>query len=245
MDNDQGAHNVKQFLPIEPYKLYESIIVIKWPNQQKYNTSAMGVRFGSEGEIYLCPFPATDTFELMTNPQVEFLTINLTDDVETFAVAALSGLYKGSTIEELDQSSLIIHEDHAFLKKSQTLILGRIIGRNQKIQLKNSSSSFDDLKLVTSEFSATFQVERLKVFRTSTEPEPVNRGDNLALEAIIYASKIPALQKLGNANQEIHDFVHRIRGFQYDIRRFSASKRALTVCNMIDNFLEKTLKEDY
>ncbi len=73
----------------------------------------------------------------------------------------------------------------------------------------------------------------------------MNRGDNLALEAIIYASKIPALQKLGNANQEIHDFVHRIRGFQYDIRRFSASKRALTVCNMIDNFLEKTLKEDY
>ncbi len=35
--------------------------------------------------------------------------------------------------------------------------------------------------------------------------------------------------------------VDKVRGFQHDIRRFSASRRALTVCNIIDNFLDKTL----
>ena len=240
-NRNQTNQNDGSFLAFDPLKLYESIVIIKWPNQQKFNTAAMGVRFGDGDEIYLRPFPDTDTFDLLTNPEVEFLTINFTDDVETIAIAALSGLHKGSNVEELDHTSLIIHENYAFLKNCQTYILGIIKGRNQQTQLKYNSSSFDNIKLVTSEFSVTFQVERLKTFRTSTAPEPVNRGDNLALEAIIYASKIPALQKLENSHQKIHDFVGRIRGFQFDIRRFSASKRALTVCNIIDNFLEKTL----
>jgi hypothetical protein len=81
----------------------------------------------------------------------------------------------------------------------------------------------------------------VKVLQTSLGSQPVNRGDNLALEAIVYASKIPALQKLENSYQKIQNFVEKIRGFQHDIRRFSASKRALTVCNILDNFLEKTL----
>lgn len=233
--------NDGMYLPIEPCKLYEAIIVIKWPNQHKFNTSAMGVRFGLKGEIYLRPYPDTDTFELLTNSEVDFLTVNFTDDVESFALAALSGIHAGHDVEEIDHSALVIHEDYAFLKNSQTVILGKIRTRNQQTQLNYSKTSFDHLNLVTSEFSVTFQIDRVKAFQSSTAPQPVNRGDNLALEAVVYASKIPTMQKQPNSHQKIHELVDKIRGFLYDIRRFSASKRALTVCNMIDNFLDKTL----
>jgi hypothetical protein len=97
------------------------------------------------------------------------------------------------------------------------------------------------LNLVTTEFSVTFEIELIKVFQSPTASQPVNRGDNLALEAIVYASKIPTLQKQANSFQKVQELVDKVRGFQYDIRRFSASRRALTVCNIIDNFLDKTL----
>ena len=233
------------FLPIEPCKLYEAIAIIKWPDVEKYNTSAMGIRFGNNGKIYLRPYPETDTYDLLSNPAVELVTINFTDDVETFAIAALSGLQSGSGVEELDHSSLTIKEGYAFLKNSQTMILGKIHDRNQEYTLKYGSSSFDDLNLVTTEFTVTFEIERLKVLQLSIVSQPVNRGDNLALEAIVYASKIPAIQKQTNSFQQVHELVDKVRGFQNDIRRFSASRRALTVCNIIDNFLDKTLPSDH
>ena len=243
-DMAQSSHTEDLILTVDPSKLYESIVIIKWPNLQKFNASAMGIRFDSHGMVYLRPFPDTDTFDLLNNPEVEFITINFTDDVETFALAALSGLHAGPDVEEIDHSSFVIREGHAFLKNSQTVMLGRIITRNQQFQLRYDSSSFDDLNWVTSEFKVTFQIEQIKVSRTINGYQPVNRGDNLALEAIVYASKIPALQKLKSSHQKIGDYITRIKAFQFDIRRFSASKRALTVCNIIDNFLDRTMKKD-
>ncbi|TFG20104.1 MAG: DUF447 family protein [Promethearchaeota archaeon] len=232
-------------LRIEPCKLYEAIVIIKWPDEEKYNTSAMGLRVGNNEMIYLHPYLDTDTYELLSNPVVELITINFTDDVEIFAIAALSGLQSGSAVEELDHSSLTIKEGYGFLKNSQTMILGKINHRNQKFTLKYDGSSFDDVNLVTTEFPVTFEIERLKVFQSSTVSQPVNRGDNLALEAIVYASKIPAIQKQANSFQKVHELVDKVRGFQHDIRRFSASRRALTVCNIIDNFLDKTLAKPH
>ncbi len=194
-----------EFLRIEPCKLYEAIVIIKWPLEEKYNTSAMGIRIGDNGMIYLRPFPDTDTYELLSNPKVELITINFTDDVETFAIAALSGLQSGSEIEELDHSSLTLKEGYGFLRNSQTMILGKIHDRNQKFTLNYYGSSFDDVNLVTTEFPVTFEIERLKVFQSSMVPQPVNRGDNLALEAIVYASKIPAVQKQANSFQKVHE----------------------------------------
>ena len=236
---NQPPKNRGIFLPIEPCKLYEGIIIIKWPEEDRYNSSAMGVRFGNNGKIYLRPYPDTDTFDLLTNPEIELLTINFTDDVEAFAFAALSGLHSGPNVEELEHSALDIRDGYAFLQNSQTMILGRINVRNQKMTLEYDSSSFDDLNLVTREFSVSFEIERIKVFKSSRVAQPINRGDSLALEAIVYASKLPAIIKQSNSYQLVQEMLDKIRGFQFDIRRFSASRRALTVCNIIDNFLEK------
>jgi hypothetical protein len=175
------------------------------------------------------------------NPEVELCTINFTDDVETFAVSALSGLQSGSNVEELDHTALDVREGYAFLRKSQTRILGRILARNKKINLKYESTSFDNFNLVNTEFPVFFEIEQLNMFQSPIIAQPVNRGDNLALEAIVYASKIPAIKKQKNSFQKVQELVDKVRGFQNDIRRFSASRRALTVCNIIDNFLNKNL----
>ncbi|MBN2155630.1 MAG: DUF447 family protein [Candidatus Lokiarchaeota archaeon] len=220
--------------PFENGKLYESIVVIQWPNQQRFNASAMGIRFSGNKVMFLKPYPDTDTFELLMNPNVKFITINFTDDVEYFALAALRGEHAGIDVEEMDQSYLDIHKGYAFLKQSQILILGEINIRNKPIFLKNPHSSEEH-----PEFKVTFQVLVKEMYQSFKQSQPVNRGDNLALEAIVYASKIPAIQKQQNSRNDIQKLIDRVRDFQYDIRRFSASQRALKVCDMVDKFLEE------
>jgi hypothetical protein len=214
-------------------KLYEAIVIIQWPNQQKFNTAAMGVRFGPFHRLYLRPYLDTDTYDLLIDPKVKFITINFTDDVEIFALAAFKGLHSGPEVEELDHVYLDKHSEYAFLKNSQFMVLGEIVIRDRPIQLNDK-----DLKL---EFQVNFCISVKEIYQSNNPSQPINRGDNLALEAIVYASKIPALMKLEDSDEKINDYITRVREFQQDIRRFSASNRALKVCDSIDVYLKNIL----
>jgi hypothetical protein len=175
------------------------------------------------------------------NPDVNTLTINFTDDVEIFAKAALTGLHAGSEIEELEQSQLDTHPEGAFLKNIQIGILGKIAKRNQNLAVYGDSSIQSLHYRVTTLFSARFLIEPIKTFQTPNPAQSVNRGDNLALEAIVYASKIPVFQKQAESKEEVEKLVEKVHQLQFDIRRFSASHRALVVCNLIDEFIAQNL----
>ncbi len=203
---------------IKPQKLYESIVIIKWPGRNKFNSAAMGVKFTDFQELYLSPYAETDTYDLLMSSEVKLVSVNLTDDIEIFAKSALTGLHSGSIIEEIGHSHLNIQTNYAYLKSSQYVILGEIQEREKASPKKRGS----------------FRLKIKEIHKTGLNSQLVNRGDNMALEAVVYASKIPA----ANNQQQVQKLIEKVRGYQYDIRRFSSSKRALSVCNYIDEFLD-------
>jgi hypothetical protein len=82
----------------------------------------------------------------------------------------------------------------------------------------------------------------LKRFRSEKLFQVTNRGDNLAIEAITLTSKLPPYFNENRGydkknEKKIYEMLNRIREYEREIRRFSASKKALLVCEIIDNFL--------
>jgi len=239
------SHGADQNLLFELGKLYESIVIIQWPTQNRFNTSAMGVRFGKNRDMFLNPYPDTDTFELLMNPKVRKITINFTDDVVIFAKAALTGLHAGSEIEEINHSQLDLREGFAFLKNSQIEILGEIEKRNQDLIVSGDTSIQNLRNRGTTQFFAKFLVKPVKIYQSPKLAQMVNRGDNLALEAIVYASKLPAYQKQNKSLIEIQKLLEKVGELQFDIRRFSASHRALITCDIIDEYITRSLLHDH
>ncbi|MHA1727913.1 MAG: DUF447 domain-containing protein [Promethearchaeota archaeon] len=240
-------------LCLEPFKLYESIVVIKWSDSAKFNAAAMGVRFLDEYSLILNPYPETDTYKILKNSErLEKedrlrLTVNFTDDVVLFAKAALTGLNSGSSVEELSRDELIKYNDVAYIKNANASILGEVVSvfKDFKVNFSENFSEYNiKKKKIGTKFSAKFEINIIKKFKSDKMFQPTNRGDNLAIEAITLTSKLPPLLNnekiLKKTNEDrIFKTLTRIREYEKEIRRFSASKRAFVVCGMIDDFISK------
>jgi hypothetical protein len=240
-------------LCLEPFKLYESIVVLKWPdsdnndNKPKFNAAAMGIRFIDEYSLALNPYPDTDTSSILkkciSDKIRKKITINFTDDMVLFAKAALTGLNAGSSEEELLEGELIKYEEFAFVKNANASILGELVSDFGDFNL-DASQYFKDLEISNFkiEYPAKFEINILKRFRAEKMFQVTNRGDNLAIEAITLASKLPPYftenEGYDKKNEKkIYEILNRIREYEREIRRFSAGKKALLVCEIIDNFL--------
>lgn len=237
-------------LCLEPYKLYEGILIIKWPNSNKFNSAAMGIRFIDDYTLVINPYQETDTYEIIKKAIDDKkrikLTVNFTSDVVKYAKTALTGLKMGDNVEELNENELYKFEDVAFLKDSYITILGETISEFKDFSLDCSEQfkEFKDLanKNINTKFPVRFDIKILNKFRLSRTYQPINRGSNLAIEAITLTSKLPAfIDKDKNLSKheenKVFKILERIREYQKEIRRFSADKKALKVCNIIDEIL--------
>lgn len=245
-------------LCLEPFKLYESIVILKWSEtdsenneiKPKFNAAAMGIRFIDEYSLILNPYPDTDTYSILKKCIADKirkkLTINFTDDVILFAQVALTGLNAGSSKEELFEGEIKKFEEFAYVKNANASILGELVSDYGDFNLDASHyfKDFDITKFKT-KFPAKFEINILKRFRSEKLFQVTNRGDNLAIEAITLASKLPLMKTADMKNRgydkknekKIYEMLNRIREYEREIRRFSASKKALLVCEIIDNFL--------
>jgi len=242
-------------LCLEPFKLYESIVVLKWhdsdknDNKPKFNSAAMGIRFVDEYSLVLNPYPDTDTCSILkkciTDKIRKKLTINFTDDVTLFAKVALMGLNAGSSEEELHEGELIKFEEFAFVNNVNASILGELVSDFGEFNL-DASQYFEDFgnTKFKMEYPAKFEINILKRFRSESLFQVTNRGDNLAIEAITLASKLPPYFTENRGydkknEKKIYEILNRIREYEREIRRYSAGKKALLVCEIIDNFLSE------
>lgn len=242
-------------LCLEPFKLYESIVILKWSEsvsenneiKPKFNAAAMGIRFMDEYSLVLNPYPDTDTYSILkkclTDKIRKKLTINFTDDVVLFAKVALTGLNAGFSEEELLDVELIKFEEFAYVKNTNASILGELVSDFGDFNLDATQYFKDfDITKFKIEFSAKFEISILKRFRSGKLFQVTNRGDNLAIEAITLTSKLPPYFNKNHGydkknEKKIYEMLNRIREYEREIRRFSASKKALLVCEIIDNFL--------
>ncbi|MHA1819644.1 MAG: DUF447 domain-containing protein [Promethearchaeota archaeon] len=248
--------NPENSLCLEPYKLYEAIVIIKWPDLDKFNVSAMGVRFPDEYSIFLNPYDNTDTNEILeyyskSGEKVVF-TVNFIDDPIIFAKAALFGENSGPNISELDNEELYLYESvnanpiFAVLREANGVIIVESMGKfdalefnwleemeleyNKKSNLGNkkggemgrkkekekaigevggvrykSQAFISELRRnrsIGKNFKSKYDIRIKQCWRSKKIFQPTNRGYNLAIEAIVLASKLPYYINL-NKSEEI------------------------------------------
>jgi hypothetical protein len=251
----KNPDNPENSLNLEPFKLYESIIVAKWPNSNNFNSAAMGTRIIDEYSCIINPYPETDTFTIIKQalaakpPQRPQLTINFTDNMVFMAKAALTGLFMGDKVEEIAKEDLVIEGNIAYLRDANVSLLveGILELKDPKIDASKYLKDFSESTVVKN-FPAKFELNILKRWKSSSVAQCTNRGDNLSLEVITLTSKLPPLLKStencskkekDTVDAKIFKMIGQIREYQKEIRRFSADLNALTVCNLIDGFILK------
>lgn len=246
--------NYEFSLGLEPFKLYEAIIILEWPqsNQSdqppKFNSAAMGVRFIDEYTLALNPYPQTDTYTILKHTVDRkdrmLLSVNFTDNVILFAKSALIGTHQGDSVQELtDEIEISQLGDGSdlyhfgYLKDAKYFMICEVLNSIKDFKI-DASQYLQDFKGKGQHmtFNAQFQIGIKKQFKSRSAYQPTNRGDNLALEAITLTSKLPAFLK---NEDKLFKLLEKIREYQKEIRRFSASKQALEVCIMIDDFIAK------
>ncbi|MBD3349906.1 MAG: DUF447 family protein [Candidatus Lokiarchaeota archaeon] len=241
-------------LCLDSHTLYESILVVKWDNQDVYNAAAMGVRFIDEYTLVIDPYKQTDTYKIFEhaikkNERIK-CTINFTDDPTYFLKTALYGTNKGTQIEELNRDELIIIKDPnfadlAYLKHAKYVLICDLISeiRGNKIDASEHLQGFDG-NTVKKKFGAKFQINIERRYRSKKPHSPMNRGTNLAIEAITLASKLPvflnrpnSLLSKKNINKGF-ELLERIRFYEKEIRRFSGDKKLMKYLEDLDDYME-------
>lgn len=236
-------------LSLNPFQLYESILIIKWDNSDSFNSAAMGIRFMDDYSAYISPYSATDTYKILhqsiaNNDERKRFSVNFPDNVSLFARAALKGTNAGQKIEEIASDLLLIEEesDISLLADSRYVLLCELVGELKDFKLDASEILKEyNNSLTRKQYSARFEINILKRYKSKNNFQPFNRGDNLALEAITLASKLPVYANSKKHGDKTFDLLSRIRYYEKEIRRFSANKNALDACNIIDDFINKII----
>ncbi|MHA1338754.1 MAG: hypothetical protein ACTSRZ_01865 [Promethearchaeota archaeon] len=231
-------------LCLNPFELYEGIVIIKWPKLVKFNSASMGIRFLDEYTLVITPYPTTDTYSIFKQScnvknkedRLKF-TVNFTDNILYYALSTLYSEDKGHYIEEINQDDLIIDYELgiAYLKDSKISLLCELLGEFKfgPIDASDYLKSYENPN-IKKKFNAGFEINILKKYKSKFISKPLNRGDYLALEALILTSKLPSFI---SQEKKFFDLIEKIRFYQKEIRRFSANKTAFKVCNMIDNYI--------
>lgn len=236
-------------LLLRPFQLYEGIIIIKWEKAESWNSAAMGVRFMDDYSAFLSPYEDTDTFKIFTeslnnDKSRKKFTINFTSNVVEYALAALTGTNRGAEIQEMPEESLAHNEEFAvkYLNDASSFMLCELIGKLKNFEL-DATEFLDEFsnKTIRKHFSASFEVNILKRFKSKYMSQSQNRGDNLALEAVTLASKLPVYAGKKSKQDQAFELLSKIRFYEKEIRRFSANKNALQVCNIIDDYINKII----
>ncbi|MBY8990816.1 MAG: DUF447 family protein [Candidatus Lokiarchaeota archaeon] len=216
--------------------LYEVIVTtysnIEESKEIRPHASCMGIRLIEEGQIQISPFYSTITYKNLKNFSV--IMINFVDNVYLYALAALKeqnspiGLTnfpsKYYSFKHLESLAM----DVPFITKSWGIMVGKVSHEFQKTKKDDLGEVMIPVFKLDIIFSERFR-ESNKLF---------NRAENLALEAVILATRL----KIAKQNKDKTQFmkIHsKILDYIENIERFGKNKNALKVIELINDYVSK------
>lgn len=165
-----------------PDTLFESILISTGGDHAQVNAAAMGVKLTGKEYLLIQPYTNTDTYRNMF--QFPFATVNFTTNPLTFARCALQGWEEGPSNPELGNEDLYQWKDFPVPSLKSAFL-----------SLKCTREPMENVK-VGSRGMFLLVVKGAVVL---TPPFPLtNRADNLALEAIVHATRIKVFTGQGN-----------------------------------------------
>ncbi len=214
--------------------LYEIIAttysITKSGKEIKPNASCMGIRMIEGGQIQISPFYSTITYKNLKDYST--IAINFVDDVYLYALAALKELDSPISLTDFpskyyDFKYLESHaKDVPYIRKAWGILIGKVSQEFQKT--KN-----DDLGEV---IIPVFKLDVIFTEKLQETHKLFNRAENLALEAIILATRLKIARE--NQNQALFSKIHeKIKDFIENIERFGKNRRALKAIYLVNKYI--------
>ncbi len=169
----------------EPFIIYESIVCVKFPNSAKINSSCMGVHFTPTDEVYLHAYEDTDTKKLLKNGAR--FSINFSDSFVDYARAAILGKNSGKNGAEIPEGMFKRTDPFPSLKNSWLTVECKVIKSGPDILVKPPCRRRKSPNIRTKILNK-YYYRPPRIFN--------NRSMNLAIEALILATRIPLYKPL-------------------------------------------------
>ncbi len=155
--------------------LFESILITAGGDSTPANCAAMGVKLTRGEYLLVQPYSNTDTYRNLS--QFPFATVNFTTNPLTFAICALEGWGDaGLNAPELGEEDLVSWKNFPVPSLKSAFL-----------SLKCTRESMDNVKVGPRGMFLLTIKEAMVI--TPTLPL-TNRADNLALEAVVHATRV-------------------------------------------------------
>lgn len=210
-----------------PDTLLESIVLTAPGDSTPVNAAAMGVKL-TQGEYLLVqPYANTDTYQNLS--QYPFATVNFTTNPLTFATCALRGWGEGPNSPELEDNALLHWKDFPIPSLKSAFL-----------SLKCTREPMDTVKIgprgmfLLNIKGAAILTPSLAIF---------NRADNLALEAVVHATRVKVFMDQENF-QLAKDLLVTIKKYEKFIRSTALEKSpAWEAIERVNTFLKPYLSK--
>lgn len=197
------------------------------------NTACMGIKVNEKNKIQITPFHTTTTYRNLKDNG--YLVINFVNDIYLYALAALkSPEYSDEfRLNQYIYLSLKKRGRNKFrtfpiLKSSWGFLIGETTKEIENIKKDNYGESL----------SSTFEI---KIFYSEKNKESFklfNRAENLALEAIVLATKLK-VAKNSNNNELYEKLIKQIQSYMEIIRRIGKNQHALKAIELVGKYIDK------
>ncbi len=196
----------------------------------KPNASCMGIRVIEDNQIQISPFSNTSTYKNLKKGSI--IAINFVNDVNLYALAALKEQNSSIGLTEfpseyyefkyLDNLAM----DVPYIKKAWGILVCDVSQEFQKIKHNDFGEVMIPIFKLNIIFCEKFR-DSFKIF---------NRAENLALEAIILATRLKVAKKK-NDNQLFFKIHEKIMDYMEDIERFGKNQNAFKAINLVSKYI--------
>ena len=195
----------------------------------------MGIRVLEDSQIQISPFSSTSTYKNLKNNST--IAINFVDDIYLYALAALKEKESSIELTEFppeyyDFKYLDTHAmDVPYIKKAWGILVCKV---SQEFE-KTSQNGFGEVIIPGFKLNTIYQEkfqESFKVF---------NRAENLALEAIILATRLKVAKKK-NDQQSFNKNYDKISDHIENIRRFGKNEDAIKTIDLITKYVNNLIE---
>ncbi len=207
--------------------LFESILITAGGDSTSVNCAAMGVKLTRGEYLLVQPYTNTDTYRNLS--QFPFATVNFTANPLMFAICALKGWDEVPDAPELEDKDLVFWKDFPVPSLKSAFL-----------SLKCTREPMDNVK-VGPRGMFLLTIKEAKIL-TPTIPL-TNRADNLALEAVVHATRVRIFADQGN-NQLAKDLLITIKKYENYIKSNALEKSpAWEAMERVNAFLKPYLSK--
>ena len=205
----------------------------------KPNTACIGIRLTDRNDIKIRLYPNSQT--LKNVKRNDLITINFVNNIYLYALAALkdnedpksiikfSNQYYNSLEIDIpaDEESEPIRLFMPYVNKAWSALFCKVIEENEITE----EDKFGKAKV------SEFLLEVIHFNKIKENFKLFNRAENLALEAIILATRLP-IAKENNKKELYIDIKNRIEEYLEKIESFGQNKKAFNAIRVIKNYLK-------